>query len=335
MSGDSPDAPVIARRRELQAGRDLGSRTGMACGAPPASALRRRSFPIRRVPCILSPCCTCEAVGREPACFRTVADPGQRRRCAYVQRVGAIPGGFVNGRFSKPCRGAIDLSPDWIELRTGMRRSLSDHHMRPFMATIPDDTAAPGKPSGLLLSLRQFFHEPLAIGSAFPASRHLVSRLLDPLDWARIRTVVEYGPGTGPLTRGALDRMSRSSRLLAMDVNADFTDYLRRTIADPRLIAVTASAASVREILAERGLGSADLIITGIPFSTLSPSERADVLDRSMEIMSPAGTFAAYQMRGTLGTDLARRVRQIRRSYVWWNIPPCRLYWAKGPNVSR
>ncbi|WP_017672735.1 methyltransferase domain-containing protein [Blastomonas sp. AAP53] len=185
--------------------------------------------------------------------------------------------------------------------------------------------------SALSVSTREFLNRPDLVGSAFPASRYLVDALLDPVDWSTARVVVEFGPGTGPLTRAMLRRMPADSRLVTLDVSPHFTRHLRRTIDDPRLLAITTSAASVRATLAKHELGSADLIVTGIPFSTMSPDEGAKVLDASAQVLHPNGELLAYQMRTAIAPLLAPRFDEVERSYVWRNIPPCHLYWARRP----
>jgi phospholipid N-methyltransferase len=192
-----------------------------------------------------------------------------------------------------------------------------------------------GKPASaaaaLSVAVREFLRSPRLVGSAFPASRYLVDRLFEPVDWARAKVVVEYGPGSGPLTRAMLQQMPRESRLVTIDVSPHFTRHLQRTINDPRLIAVTASAASVVDILDRHGLGTADMIVTGIPFSTLSDELGMQIMDASAQVLAPGGQLLAYQMRTAVAALLERRFGAVRKSYVWRNIPPCHLYWASHP----
>ncbi len=56
-----------------------------------------------------------------------------------------------------------------------------------------------------------------------------------------------------------LERLGPDATLVTIDTNPDFTRYLKESIDDPRLIAVTGSAADVEKILADRGLGSCRL----------------------------------------------------------------------------
>jgi phospholipid N-methyltransferase len=181
------------------------------------------------------------------------------------------------------------------------------------------------------VALREFLRSPSLVGSAFPASQHLIDALLAPFDWSTIRTVVEYGPGTGPITRAALARMQPDSRLLAIDVSAGFTRYLRQSIEDERLLAVRASAEEVESLLARFGLGKADIILTGLPFSTLEPGLGARIADASVAALEAGGVFAAYQMRRSIAELLKTRFDRVRSAREWRNIPPCHLYWASGP----
>lgn len=187
------------------------------------------------------------------------------------------------------------------------------------------------KTSALSVAVREFLRSPGLVGSAFPASRYLVDKLLAPIDWSKAKVVVEYGPGSGPLTRAMLRRMPRDSRLITLDVSSHFTKHLQRTIDDPRLLAVTASAASVVDVLDRHGLGSADLIVTGVPFSTMSPQLGDQIMDASAMVLTPGGKLLAYQMRTAVAGLIERRFGAVRKSYSWRNIPPCHLYWASQP----
>ena len=104
------------------------------------------------------------------------------------------------------------------------------------------------------------------VGSIIPSSRVLIEKMLAPVDWANTRLFVEYGPGVGTFTRPVLDKLGPDATLVTIDTNPDFTRYLKQSIDDPRLVAVTGSAADVESILAERGLGSADYVPSGLHF---------------------------------------------------------------------
>ena len=180
------------------------------------------------------------------------------------------------------------------------------------------------------VAVSEFVRNPGMVGSAVPASARMVRRMLAPLDWQRISILVEYGPGTGRFTFEALKRMRRDAVLLAIETGESFVEALRERCDDRRLIVVQGTAQNVNVHLAELGLGQADCILTGLPFSTLEVGEAEAIMRETARAMSPRGTLAAYQMRTAIRPLLRRHFASLRESYEWWNIPPCHLYWATG-----
>ena len=96
--------------------------------------------------------------------------------------------------------------------------------------------------------LRGFLKNPVMVGSVIPSSRVLIEKMLGPVDWANTKLFVEYGPGVGTFTRPVLELLGPDAKLVTIDTNPDFTRYLRESIDDPRLVAVTGSAADVEKI---------------------------------------------------------------------------------------
>ena len=69
----------------------------------------------------------------------------------------------------------------------------------------------------------------------------------------------------GDQLQAEMDRMAEQTRQPAL-----LRELFHALGDDPRLIAVTGSAADVEKILTDRNLGSADYVLSGLPFSTLS-----------------------------------------------------------------
>lgn len=178
----------------------------------------------------------------------------------------------------------------------------------------------------LLLFARNFLRHPRMLGSAIPSSRFLVSRVLDGVDWSRARVIVEYGPGTGSFTSSILARMHADAILLAIEMNPDFVRYLRRTFPDPRLRVLSGSAGDVERLLAENGHRRADCVISGIPFSTMPPDVREDILRTTESILTPGGSFLVYQFSSRVRDDLERIFDRVDRGFVPLNILPARTF---------
>jgi phospholipid N-methyltransferase len=176
--------------------------------------------------------------------------------------------------------------------------------------------------------LRGFLKNPVMVGSIIPYSRILIDKMLAPVDWETTRLFVEYGPGVGTFTRPILERLGANATLLTIDTNADFTHYLKESIDDPRLVAVTGSAADVDKILAERNLGQADYVVSGLPFSTLPPGVGEDIAKATAKVIRPGGAFLVYQFSPKVRRFIAPYFDRIERGFEWINVPPATLFWA-------
>jgi phospholipid N-methyltransferase len=166
------------------------------------------------------------------------------------------------------------------------------------------------------------------VGSIIPSSRVLINRALGPVDWENTRLFIEYGPGVGTFTRPILERLGPDATLVTIDTNAEFTKFLTESIDDPRLVAVTGSAADVEKILLERDLGQADYVLSGIPFSTLPPGLGDAVAEATANVIRPGGAFLIYQFSPKVLDFIKPWFERIERGFEWVNVPPATLFWA-------
>ena len=176
--------------------------------------------------------------------------------------------------------------------------------------------------------LRGFIKHPVMVGSIIPSSDKLIAKMLAPVDWDATRLFVEYGPGVGTFTRPILDLMGPDARLIAIDTNADFIDYLRADIDDPRLIAVAGSAADVEKIVAAHGFDFADYVLSGLPFSTLPPGVGEAIGAATGRVIRDGGAFLVYQFSPKVRDFIAPFFERIERGFEWINVPPATLFWA-------
>jgi phospholipid N-methyltransferase len=198
----------------------------------------------------------------------------------------------------------------------------------PLGAGAPDTPRAlPRLPGGnVLLFARNFFRHPRMLGSIVPSSRFLIKQLLEPIRWERARVIVEYGPGVGGITAQLLRHMRQDARLIAIETNPDFVSYLRRSISDPRLQVVQASAVTVGEILQSYGCRQADYIISGIPFSTIPAPLRRRILRQTRDALAPGGAFLVYQFSTRVLDDLRRTFGYVARKFEPLNVLPAHLF---------
>ncbi len=185
-----------------------------------------------------------------------------------------------------------------------------------------------------LLFARNFFRHPRMLGSIVPSSRFLIKQLLAPIDWARARVIVEYGPGVGGITTEVLRRMRPDGILIAIETNPEFVSFLRSSTKDERLHVVEASAESVDEILRQHGREKASYIISGIPFSTIPAPVRERILRKTCEVLEPDGSFLVYQFSTRVLQDLRRIFRYVGRKFEPLNVLPAHLFFCRPADAA-
>jgi len=195
------------------------------------------------------------------------------------------------------------------------------------------DTMRP-QPDKRITFLRGFLRDPQGVGSVIPSSRFLERRIVKRMELGSARLVVELGPGTGGVTRAMLRSLPADARVLAIERDPSFVKVLRNG-PDSRLITHLGSALDIRAALAEHGLGQPDVVVSGIPFSTMPRDVARAILDEIRSSLAPGGRFVAYQFRdrvAVLGREVFGRPRvamEVR------NIPPMRVYSWQVPGSSR
>jgi phospholipid N-methyltransferase len=180
--------------------------------------------------------------------------------------------------------------------------------------------------SQALLFARNFLRYPKVLGSAVPSSRFLVDQLLRHVDWSAAQLIVEYGPGVGTFTGAMLRRMRPDARLIAIELNDQFVEFLGANYSDPRLRVVRGSALDIDSILREHGRADADAIVSGIPFSTISIDLRGEILRRTHAALGPGGKFLVYQFSRAVEPHLRQSFRKVEEEFVPFNILPARVF---------
>ena len=175
---------------------------------------------------------------------------------------------------------------------------------------------------------RNFLKYPNLVGWMLPSSSFVVGQVLSQIDWKRARVIVEYGPGIGTFTEEILKRMSPEARLVALEVNPEFVQFLRQALPDPRLQLVHSSAIEVESELARLGHKSADYVISGIPFKTLPPDVCQRVALKTHAVLHPKGAFLVYQLSNAALRYLQPVFGSVRQDRERLSLMPARLFYC-------
>ncbi|HEX4997023.1 MAG TPA: methyltransferase domain-containing protein [Terriglobia bacterium] len=161
----------------------------------------------------------------------------------------------------------------------------------------------------------------------------MAEAMVEGLDLANAGAVVEYGPGTGVFTGKILERVSPSTRFLAIEISPRLAAIFREQYPDVPL--AEDSVANVGRLCAEAGIVSVDVIVSGLPWAAFPDSLQRELLDATMSVLRPGGTFVTFAYLHGLPLPAGRRFRKLLGEYfssvrrsdiVWPNLPPALVY---------
>ncbi len=164
------------------------------------------------------------------------------------------------------------------------------------------------------------------VASITPTSTRCVKKVCNHIDFSKDITIVEYGPGDGVFARYLLDKMTAGSRIIMVEANKNFSDFLRDSINDSRAEVHNVLAGDVIEILKPEDIGNIDYVISGIPFSFLKPIRKVKVLESTKTILREGGKFLAYQTSGHLKKPVKHVFGNVQTKREMLNIPPYVIY---------
>jgi phospholipid N-methyltransferase len=181
-----------------------------------------------------------------------------------------------------------------------------------------------------------FLQKPRSVGAVLPSSRYLARALVGRLELQPGQVVVEFGPGTGPMTAVLRERLPPGCRYLGIELDPGFHALLQERF--PTLEFVCACACDVVELLRERGLPMPARIISGLPFASLPEDVQDDVIRATVACLRDGGEFRTFQYVHAYGLSKARRFRRRmaerfdgfeRLGPVVRNVPPAFVlrYW--------
>lgn len=165
----------------------------------------------------------------------------------------------------------------------------------------------------------QFLKYPKQVGAVAESSPFLARKMARQIDGAT--NIVEFGSGTGSVTREILQYLPENGRLTCLEINPYFCKHLRK-IKDPRLKVINDDVQNCG-----RYIDSFDCILSGLPLGNFNKSKREKILALS----SKSKTYIQFQYTPFLVPKLKRYFRDVKVKFVLLNFPPAFVYISKNP----
>tara|TARA_B110000438_G_scaffold294905_1_gene337016 strand:+ start:519 stop:1097 length:579 start_codon:yes stop_codon:yes gene_type:complete len=180
---------------------------------------------------------------------------------------------------------------------------------------------------------REFLRAPNKIGAVAGSSSILANKMLDEVDWETAKNIVEYGPGTGAITRHITARLSAEQRFFAVELNDRFVAVLAKHC--PTVKIRIGSVGDIRSICDSEEMPSVDAIISGLPWTAFGEELQNELLDAMFSVLSEQGQFITFAYLHGLPLSSAKRFRSVLEGVfdsvsvspiVWRNMPPAIFY---------
>lgn len=176
------------------------------------------------------------------------------------------------------------------------------------------------------LFLRQLLAKPGQVSAIAPSSRWLARAMAQGLG-PHTGRVVEFGPGTGQLTRGILAAGVAPKDLTLFEMNPDFAIHLRAEFPG---VTVHLGAAQIATTHVAPGVAA---VISGLPLLSMPPLICQAILQAAYDILAPDGVYVqfTYGPRPPVSAEVLQAVgfTATAGSKVWANLPPARVYYFR------
>lgn len=149
--------------------------------------------------------------------------------------------------------------------------------------------------------------------------------MVDPIDFANVKCIVEFGPGTGTITIELLKRMPANAVLLAFEINEEFCVLLGQ-IKDPRLKIIRDTAENLELYMRENHVGTIDHIVSSLPMAMIPNGIVKNILRVVKKALSAKGLFIQYQYSLNAYRKLKNTFKKVDLNFTPMNIPPAFVF---------
>ena len=184
---------------------------------------------------------------------------------------------------------------------------------------------------------REFIKNIQQIGAIAPDSDAVVSEFCNSIPLAPAKVIVEYGPGTGTVSRGIIDRKHAEATLICFEKNPTLFRLLKNSIKGKNVFLVNEDAFDSPNVLAEQfnlSFNSVDCFISTLPNTFLN----YDLLitEKICPYLKRNGLFVTYQYMTAkvksrnLSPVLGEHFQKVKKKHVVWNLPPATVYTCRN-----
>lgn len=185
------------------------------------------------------------------------------------------------------------------------------------------------------LFFTKFLKHGTKIASLAPSSRWLARATVSNVDWAKTKTIVELGAGTGPITKVIAERIHPETRFITLERDPDFSRLLRDRFSDrPNIEVIEGDVRDLASMLRDRGIEQVEAVISGLPIPSFPKDLQQDLFRVVREVLNPEGTFNQITELALVYKGLYKKYfEDVRFIFEPRNLPPAGAYHCRRPKA--
>ncbi|OQA01401.1 MAG: 16S ribosomal RNA methyltransferase KsgA/Dim1 family protein [Planctomycetes bacterium ADurb.Bin401] len=165
----------------------------------------------------------------------------------------------------------------------------------------------------------EFIKNPKQVGAVAESSGFLARKMAGQIGGAV--NVVEFGPGTGAVTREILRKLPVNGTLTCLEINPKFCEDLQK-IDDHRLKVVNDDVRNY-----SRHIENYDCVLSSLPLAIFEKAQR----DKIIAISGRSKKFVQFQYTPFLKPKLKKYFDDVEIKFVPLNLPPAFVYVSENP----
>lgn len=181
---------------------------------------------------------------------------------------------------------------------------------------------------GTFVLWKAFLRHPRATAALFPETPWCARRLVAGIPWSCVQVVVEWGCGTGAVTRVILRHKPPQALYFGLEARPDLLARLK-PLESPTVCFFNRDFRETPDILAAHGIARADVVISTLPVSFFDPDTffglAARVARHFVQYLYVLALLRGYWPTPYLHTYFDA----YRVDFCPWNLPPFFIFHAR------
>ena len=179
---------------------------------------------------------------------------------------------------------------------------------------------------------KNLLENPTEIAALFPCSTETGKLMTAHLEGMDEGYILELGSGMGAITECILQRQVPEDKLILIEKNKNFADYLSHKYRNANVFAEDAANAKI--LLEAQGICEVRHIVCSLPFVIMQQEQQLSILDVIFKLLHPQGcvSMVTYFIRCPISKKVLNQYNKSSElfGFTMKNIPPAYVYQIKS-----